>query len=401
MAESRISRVGEEVAKHTAWHFTGAPLLDALTEKWKKKVISVLLSALGLVLAGIKTHLQPWWIVTVACEAAALIWMVWSFLGVSERRVAEPTDPASSTPPVPQPPVPAPIEDVAPDAPNPLVEYRSSGARHELILTTDKDRHVITPSIGPLACAERYGAEYEITTIPRILSQVSTGSPVTCQIAVRDPHTGSIVPLVDILRQSSPEGSASVFLSFKDSDDNEFSRLFTVHRNVDDSVTWIPGPVTLKGKRQAPIPGIGNLAKLRARLSLADNFPDEQKAAQQYLREAEEARKKIESLESQLRAWPQAVGIYCLAQDAERLRYRFMGTMMTPDFEPTFRDDFARLKGRIAEKVSIEMATYNLPEALNTDETKSEIQGLLWRTIGALNNYAASLLGMSESPTRS
>jgi hypothetical protein len=219
---------------------------------------------------------------------------------------------------------------------------------------------------------------------------------------VRDPHTGTISALADVLRSCSREGSASVLLNFRDSDDNQFGRRFTVHRNADDSITWIPGPVTLKDQELLePAPGIGDLAKLRARLSLADKFPDERTASQQYLREAEDLRKKVEALTSQLRAWPQASGIYCLADEATRLRYRLMGIIMTPDFEPNFRDDFAGLKGRIADKVSIEIGSYTLPEVLDSDEAKNEVQGLLWRTIGALKSYAASLLGTPESPTTS
>ena len=209
----------------------------------------------------------------------------------------------------------------------------------------------------------------------------------------------TVSPLVDILRHSSPEGSASVLLDFRDSDDQEFSRRFTVHRNADDSIAWIPGPVTPKGHAQKPQPGIGNLARLRARLSLADKFPDEQKAAHQYLNEVEDLKKRLASVESQLKAWPQAAKFICWADECGDLRYRVMAA--NPESDTLLMSEFAALRKKIRNAISTEMDSFDLPEVLTSEDANNELQGLLWRTAGELKSHAASLLGTTARPTTS
>src|ERR1017187_9356506 len=78
MAESKLSKIGEEVGKHTAWHFTGAPLLETATEKWKKWVGSMLTSAASFAL-GKLTGLGWLWAITIFCLVFGVFWFGWHY----------------------------------------------------------------------------------------------------------------------------------------------------------------------------------------------------------------------------------------------------------------------------------------------------------------------------------
>jgi hypothetical protein len=317
--------------------------------------------------------------------------------------------------PAPLAPAELDVTRIPGDAPNPLIEYRSSITRHELIVTNDKQRAVIAPKLRPLICREQYESEYEIQTIPGVLPAVA-GRPITCQISgLKDPHTNSWTPLVEVLRRAVPEGGAWVVLDFKDSDDNEFSRQFTLHRNTDDSVTWIPGPISARGACKISSIETGDLAKLRARLVLADGYHDTKAAADQWLAEALRLKDTVTQQEHRLNDWPRAANAIALAGEANRLRQELnaLNGDWSAKGDPNafanplnrawvsdiaehqlsadrwrFHMELRQLRMKLPEALANDVPTPDIPSDLSRDAVLS----LLSRIVGDLESYAANLL---------
>jgi len=251
---AKTPEVIRELRPHAIW--SGVEVLWRLVE-------SAVIAALAALILALRSHLD-----LVAIGGVFVIAFVALALGALRSANLDAGAPpvGISTPAAAQAVDPEPSTGVASDAPNPLIEYRSSGARHELILTTDKQKAVIGPSLGPVICRETYESKYEIEAIPGVLPSITVW-PVACQVSgVKVPDASSFSSLVDVLRRRSPIGVAWVVLDFKDSDSAEFSRLFTLHRNVDDSVIFMPSPVTRRGETSPPEPGSQELAALDHKL---------------------------------------------------------------------------------------------------------------------------------------
>jgi hypothetical protein len=305
----RYPKSAKKSPSTTAWHFTGAPLLDALTDKWKKKAVSVILSTAGVVLAGVKTNLQPWWIVTAACEASALIWMIWSFLSMGHRGELHPSAvaPPAARDALPSPTVRIGSAIIAPDepaegdslkdAPALLLSYRRTpGGKSHLILSNEKGRTALVQRIGAIHGTETFAAYYGMTVVPST-PHVAMREPVSCDLfGVANPYEGGTHPLEDVLRNFSREGSASVVVDFNDADGRQFSQQFRLKREANDSVIFNPDPVVIRGQVAVPPTGRQDLAALHFKLKLLRDAKGRLEQAGRLLHLAEQAELLMEYL---------------------------------------------------------------------------------------------------------
>src|SRR6202167_1525407 len=78
MAESKASKLAEEVAHHTAWHFTGEPLLDTATEQWKKRA-GAALPSLGAFILSKLTGVGWWWAAAIFLMTFGAVWFGWQY----------------------------------------------------------------------------------------------------------------------------------------------------------------------------------------------------------------------------------------------------------------------------------------------------------------------------------
>jgi hypothetical protein len=76
---SKLSEVGREIGKHTAWHFTGAPLLDSAAEKWKRWIGSIVPSLASTIASRI-AGLGWWWVAVITLQTFGLVWFIWNWI---------------------------------------------------------------------------------------------------------------------------------------------------------------------------------------------------------------------------------------------------------------------------------------------------------------------------------
>jgi hypothetical protein len=273
-----------------------------------------------------------------------------------------------------------------------------------------------------MVSSERYEGIYTIDLLPSIIPPISFGNPVECMEVSR-------VGLAEVLRAGAQKTVDSVVIDYDDSQNNQYSRRFTLTRNVDkdESIAWIPGPICLRGKTQTPQPEVQSIIELREKLDRAALYPKTQQAAQQYARELREATEQLGLLQWRLEAYPKGCVIWSLEGEVKRLAdrlERLMGVAKMlealPDFELSkllerplnkidplhsnssnridawkFQDDFTALRERLLPygSLSLDMLAYTIPG----DASARDIQGVLERTATKLGAYAATLFESNPS----
>jgi hypothetical protein len=75
-SKSKLAKVGEELAKHTAWDLTGSPILDTVAERWKSAARSGV-SALASAIIGKLTGVNWWWACAIGLLTFGLVWFAW------------------------------------------------------------------------------------------------------------------------------------------------------------------------------------------------------------------------------------------------------------------------------------------------------------------------------------
>ncbi len=150
---------------------------------------------------------------------------------------------------------------------------------------------------------DRYESEHEFSLNPSVLPLIDKNKPAKCKILglkQRPLHGTYFIDsraLLDVLDQKTSRSDDSVVIDYDDEDGNEFSRRFVLTHNQNRGVSWIPDPVSLRGKTQSPTPEAQDLVILRHKLGLATAFQREQQTA-------EELRNENTDLKSQLAMKP-------------------------------------------------------------------------------------------------
>ncbi|SPE35760.1 hypothetical protein SBA3_2300021 [Candidatus Sulfopaludibacter sp. SbA3] len=309
------------------------------------------------------------------------------------------------------------VATIPDDAPSLLVHYfKSEDGWRKLRFSNEKPLTAIIRNIWPIVSSERYEAAQQIDLLPGIIPPISFGNPVECSEV-------SQVSLIEVLREGTEKTMDSVVIDYDDSHNHQYSRQFTLTRNLDmrESIAWIPGPICLRGQVQTPVPSVESLGDLREKLRMARAFPIEQQAAQQYLSEAKDAQEQVRILSWKVDACQKASVIWSLEGDVKRLEER-LGRLLNVattlegllDFELSrllerplstidprysdsinkidawkFQDDFMDLRKRLLPygSVSLDILAYTVPN----DISGEDVQGVLSRTAHKLSTYAASL----------
>jgi len=128
-------------------------------------------------------------------------------------------------------------------APEIIVRYETDGTTEKLRITNTGKEPVENFQFTSLVTQDRY----EVETSPGAPAALLAGESGWCEVFFKYPGTGCAVPLVDILTRKTPGESDLVTLNCKGAGDAAwFSKDFNITRNVDDSLTWTPGPVRVR-----------------------------------------------------------------------------------------------------------------------------------------------------------
>ena len=288
-----------------------------------------------------------------------------------------------------------------------------------LSLWSDNDLSALNATFRSVVSEERYHGEYELRLTPNTMPPISHDK-VQCRIVgVRNPNERSTTTLPDALRYDTEQTLTTVVIDYEDAEQNQFSRLFTLAKNIDDSVTWIPSPIRLRGECEFPGTEAQDLDGLRAKLRLAARYDSEHQAAEQYLQRFTEAQKDIKRLTWRCQAYEQASVIWAFEGEVKRLRYRLLDLLqsaetlaqngkrdllellahpLSDDSPPLSNSlerpkkwrviqDFRDLRHRLPDSVA--MSSYMVPNPADSQE----VIKLLVQTANQLATYAASLLG--------
>jgi hypothetical protein len=225
MADSKRSEVGREAVKHTIWHFTGAPLLDAFKEKWKQ-ALGATLPSIGALIASHLTGVNWWWVVVIACETFGLVWFFWNRdSGRSVPAAKRVSDGLEETR----------ILSVAPDVL--VLDYVDNGAIARVTLYNDGKETAQEARFGPLK-VEYEKRLYSHVPIPAIPSKNS--------FFVTNLGFEAASPLFHFIRDSTPaDAITSVDLFFKNPTGRGFIKEFVLVTGIDGSLVWQPKPVRL------------------------------------------------------------------------------------------------------------------------------------------------------------
>lgn len=306
------------------------------------------------------------------------------------------------------------------------VEY-ASGKVGKLTLKNDSRTPAIVRHIGKLVSEERYVSEYELNIVPQTPPPIEFGSPVECSVhGVTGPIIGNIAvigSLEETLKGGSAETSNHVVIDFDDMEGNGFSRVFSLKRNQDDSVSWIPDTVVPKGSATAPRPGVKALAVLRQHLLLAENFPIKSREAVLCAANLDEEKSRSRRLEARLAVWPKVCEFNGLAAQAIRvgallldIKESWSHPFSAPCLEAInsplseikgfsepelrgvplgcqfskfrFQQDIRALRDRIPRESGLQITNLRIPSAESFASVEEIIQG----TIDGLHAQAARLL---------
>jgi hypothetical protein len=75
---SKASEAGKEIGKHSLFHVTGAPLLDSLTERWKRWV-GASVPSIGSFILGKLTGVSWWWAIAICLLTFGVVWFGWHY----------------------------------------------------------------------------------------------------------------------------------------------------------------------------------------------------------------------------------------------------------------------------------------------------------------------------------
>jgi len=137
-----------------------------------------------------------------------------------------------------------------------------------LILKNDRDSPAIIRRVGNLISREEYESSYALSVSPEVIPQVEKGHPVECKVYGVSSPGASSTSLEAVLRGGNEYSIDSVLIDYDDCDGNQFSRLFLLTRNTDDSVVFVPEPVALRGHSKFLAPQMQNLFNLRHELAV-------------------------------------------------------------------------------------------------------------------------------------
>jgi hypothetical protein len=259
---SKLSEAGREVAKHTAWHFTGAPLLDMVSERWKRWV-GAALPSIGAWLLGHRTGLNWEWATTVALLTAAVVWFAWHYVRWRNQIAAI----------VPQPaPAPSESREITGLAHNPTqpdlrVSYEESRSsnRGKLVLKTSSSKPIKIAKIGPLVSEELYHTENDLVLLKTVYPDIEANAPLECQVlGVNDPKRHLSTSLESVL-EAGGIASDSVVIDYT-SEGGTFSKKFNLHKNPDGTIVC-----DTQQSQGAP----RDLSDLRHRMSLLKSAPEQ------------------------------------------------------------------------------------------------------------------------------
>jgi len=136
-----------------------------------------------------------------------------------------------------------PSAEVSRDAPSLLIQYGKQQHKNILILSNEKARAAVVQQFHAIRHRETYQAELEMV-LSKATPQVTSHVPVKCELfGVRDPETRTSMPLEDALRDARLDANISLVVDYDSSDGEKFSRQFHLRRDMDDTVTFAPGPV--------------------------------------------------------------------------------------------------------------------------------------------------------------
>ncbi len=193
---------------------------------------------------------------------------------------------------LPAPPV---LAAGAPDhypVPDVLVSYGRTDQRRKIIFANREQRTQATiRKVGPLVSQELFRGEYPIALLQSVFPPLEAGSPIECEISGVGGST-----LEDVLEAGGPASCDTVVVDYADDRGGEWSREFTLHKNMNGSIVWTPSQIEPRDKTRTPTPPAQSIVELRRRLTLADAFPRAQSDAQQCASELHLERAKVARL---------------------------------------------------------------------------------------------------------